>query len=68
MRVPQINIYLLMGAIFWIMAVACYYFAFPILWWEIRPFTILTVPCALIGSLIFVYGLSQMRKTGGGRR
>lgn len=76
MKIPKIHVYhilMLAGVIFWAVAIFCSQFSFKFLGWEIweltGPIRNLAIPSALVGTLVFVYGLALMRrKTRGGKR
>lgn len=75
MKGPKIrgcHILMLAGVILWVAAFFFSRFSFKVLGWEIweitGPIRNLAVPSALVGTLVFVYGLALMRrKTRGGK-
>lgn len=60
--------YILAGLILFVMAYFSYTFSFEVLFWETRPFTILAIPLAFVGTLLIVYALIAGRKIRGGKK
>lgn len=62
--------FLLAGIIFWGMGAFCHFYPVKLLFWETYPLRILVLPFAIIGGLIFVYGLLAKKRVvpAGARR
>lgn len=61
-------LFLLAGIIFWAVGAMAHFYHTKVLFWDVYPFQILTIPAIGIGAAIFAYGLVAGRKIKGGKK
>ncbi len=54
--------FMLAGVIFWVVGAMCHFYHTKVLFWDVYPFQILTLPFIGVGALIFVYGLLARKR------